>query len=78
KKGDFVQLTGQMKYDEYEGKLFSNLVVKNIKILKTRKKFLEEKVSKEEKPSTLGALKEYSQQTKSEQTKPKLDKGMEL
>ncbi|MGQ7448256.1 single-stranded DNA-binding protein [Streptococcus suis] len=78
KKGDFVKLTGQMKYDEYEGKLFNNLVVKNIKILKTRKKSLEEKAAKEEKPSTLGALKEYSQQTKSEQTKPKQDKGMEL
>lgn len=37
KKGDFVKLTGQMKYEEYEGKLYKNLVVKTIKILKTKK-----------------------------------------
>ncbi|HEM4682840.1 TPA: hypothetical protein U1Z97_001337 [Streptococcus suis] len=66
-----------MKYEEYEGKLYKNLVVKTIKILKTKEKQLEE-AGKGEKPSTLGALKEYSQHTSSEPSKPKQDKGMEL
>lgn len=75
KKGDFVKLTGKMKFEEHNGKLFKSLLVNHIHILKTREKYLEEKAAK---PSTLGALKDYSKQSKSEPTKANREKGMEL
>ncbi|MFX3828831.1 hypothetical protein ACJBTR_10915, partial [Streptococcus suis] len=75
-KGVFVKLTGHIMYYDYEVKLYKNIVFKNIKILKKKEKQLEE-AGKGEKPSTVGALKEYSQQTSSEPSKPKQDKGME-
>ena len=75
KKGDFVKLTGQMKYDEHDGKLYKTLIVKSIQVLKTRQQQLEDK---ENKPSTLGAIKEMTQQAKHDQSnKSKPNKGKE-
>ncbi|HHT7734555.1 TPA: single-stranded DNA-binding protein [Streptococcus suis] len=78
KKGDFVKLTGQMKYDEHDGKLYKTLVVKSIQVLKTRQQQLEDKANK---PSTLGAIKEMTQQAKQDQSnksKPNKDKDQVL
>ena len=75
KKGDFVKLTGNMKFEEHNGNIYKKLIVKNIHILKTREKYMEEKSAK---PSTLGVLQDYSKQTKSVQPKANREKGMEL
>ncbi|WP_064687186.1 hypothetical protein [Enterococcus faecalis] len=78
KRGDFVKLFGQLRTSVDEnGKEHSNVRILSSKLIKSREKMNEKSEKKEEKPSILGAIKDYQNNDKSNDLAKKENKGQE-
>lgn len=78
KRGDFVKLFGQLRTSvDEDGKEHVNVRILSSKLLKSREQRNEKAKKQEEKPSILGAIKDYQKNDKNNEMSKKENKGQE-